>query len=133
MQEETGVPAENLRDWVWIGNQTHLQTTWRSRGSNPVRSGERRVIQPLHQPDLPFHYSNGNGRKMDETLVHEWKYWQLFETPLCGPAYMDFIVGRNHSIISKRKHQLMPVHTRCLKKVWCRKLQYFRYGAIIEM
>ena len=54
MQEETGVPGENLRDRVWIGNQTHLRTTWRSRGSNPVRSGERRVIRPLHQPDLYF-------------------------------------------------------------------------------
>ncbi len=50
MQEETGVPRENLRDQEWMGNQTNLWSMWRSKGLNLVRSGEGRVFD--HQPNF---------------------------------------------------------------------------------
>ncbi len=49
MQEETGVPAENLRGRVWSGNQTHER-----RGDPGDRTTiERRVFRPPHKTDLP--------------------------------------------------------------------------------
>ena len=41
MQEETGVPGENLRGRVWIGNQTHAQSRPGFEPWTAVVRGER--------------------------------------------------------------------------------------------